>query len=102
MVASTSRFWRRYLSARRSGVYSWASSTGSEGSLERAVRADRLPGTKPSAPERLRIHAISRQPEHRVVQAVGPSAVPASRNVPDFSLGRAQSVPPPPVHTYDK
>jgi hypothetical protein len=56
MVASTSRFWRRYVSARRSGVYSWASSTGSEGSLERAVRADRLPGAKPSA---------SRAPEGR-------------------------------------
>ena len=56
MVASTSRFWRRYVSARRSGVYSWASSTGSEGSLERAVRADRLPGAKPSAPERLTAH----------------------------------------------
>ena len=39
MVASTSRFWGRYVSARRSGVYSWASSTGSEGSLEGAVRA---------------------------------------------------------------
>ena len=41
MVAYTSRFWGRYVSARRSGVYSWASSTGSEGSLEGAVRADR-------------------------------------------------------------